>query len=329
MRFIMPSREQPKVFKAIKAGFDSLSSHVWLLLFPIALDLFFLFGKRLLISNQINSFLSSFIPPEGMTADLLATWEDLKLLLSETLNNFSLTTFLRSYPIGIPSLLSNRNLSVSPLGEYSTIEVNPSGTLLAVLGISAIGFLLGVIYLYAIRKSTNINPTKDSWQSFSKQLISLIMIPLSLIVIALVIFVPALLIISVLTALIPLLGSIGSFLFYFMVLSAGIPLIFTAHEILLYGTSFKDALKESIKVVRPTNMKSSSFLFLVLFVSYITNFLWQIPEDGSYMLLVSILGHAVVSTILWIASFHFYEDARNCVHRSIEEETLDSEQLSV
>ncbi len=325
----MPSREQPKVFKAIKAGFDSLSSHVWLLLFPIALDLFFLFGKRLLISNQINSFLSSFIPPEGMTADLLATWEDLKLLLSETLNNFSLTTFLRSYPIGIPSLLSNRNLSVSPLGEYSTIEVNPSGTLLAVLGISAIGFLLGVIYLYAIRKSTNINPTKDSWQSFSKQLISLIMIPLSLIVIALVIFVPALLIISVLTALIPLLGSIGSFLFYFMVLSAGIPLIFTAHEILLYGTSFKDALKESIKVVRPTNMKSSSFLFLVLFVSYITNFLWQIPEDGSYMLLVSILGHAVVSTILWIASFHFYEDARNCVHRSIEEETLDSEQLSV
>ena len=325
----MPSREQPKVFKAIKAGFDSLSSHVWLLLFPIALDLFFLFGKRLLISNQINSFLSSFIPPEGMTADLLATWEDLKLLLSETLKNFSLTTFLRSYPIGIPSLLSNRNLSVSPLGEYSTIEVNPSGTLLAVLGISAIGFLLGVIYLYAIRKSTNINPTKDSWQSFSKQLISLIMIPLSLIVIALVIFVPALLIISVLTALIPLLGSIGSFLFYFMVLSAGIPLIFTAHEILLYGTSFKDALKESIKVVRPTNMKSSSFLFLVLFVSYITNFLWQIPEDGSYMLLVSILGHAVVSTILWIASFHFYEDARNCVHRSIEEETLDSEQLSV
>ena len=76
-------------------------------------------------------------------------------------------------------------------------------------------------------------------------------------------------------------------------------------------------------------MKTSSFLFLVLLVSYITNFLWQIPEDGSYMLLVSILGHAVVSTILWIASFHFYEDARNCVHRSIVEETLNSEHLSV
>ena len=324
----MPSREQPKVFKAIKAGFDSLSSHVWLLLFPIALDLFFLFGKRLLISDQINSFLSNFIPPEGMTAELLATWEELKLLLSETIKNFSLTSFLRSYPIGIPSLLSNRNLSVSPLGEYSTAQVSASGTVLTVLGFSVIGFLLGVLYLYAIQKSTKTNQTKDTWQSFSKQLLTLILIPLVLIVIALVIFVPVLVIISVLTAIIPLLGSIGSFLFYIFVLSAGIPLIFTAHEILLYGTSFKDAIKESIKVVRPTNMKTSSFLFLVLLVSYITNFLWQIPEDGSYMLLVSILGHAVVSTILWIASFHFYEDARNCVHQSIEE-TLDSEQLSV
>jgi len=325
----MPAREQPKVFKAIKAGFDSLSSHVWLLLFPIALDLFFLFGKRLLISDQINSFLSSFIPPEGMTTELLATWEDLKLLLSETINNFSLTSFLRSYPIGIPSLFSNRNFSVSPLGEYNTVQVSSIGTVLAVLGFSVVGFLLGVLYLYGVRNSTNINLTKVTWQSFSKQLLSLILIPLVLIVIALVIFVPALLIIAVLTIILPLLGSIGSFLLYFLVLSAGIPLIFTAHEILLYGINFQDAIKESIKVVRPTNMKTSSFLFFAFLVSYITNLLWQIPEDGSYMLIVSILGHAVISTILWIASFHFYEDARNCVHRSIVEETLNSEHLSV
>ena len=326
----MPSREQPKVFKAIKAGFDSLSSQVWLLLFPIALDLFFLFGKRWLISDQINSFLSNFIPPEGMTGELLATWEDLKLLLSETIKNFSLTSFLRSFPIGVPSLLSNRNLSVSPLGEYSTVQVSTEiGVMLTVIGFYVIGFLLGVLYLYVVRKSTKINQAKETWQSFSKQLFSLILIPLVLVVIALVIFVPALIIISVLTAILPLLGSIGSFLFYLLILSAGIPLIFTAHEILLYGTSFKDAIKESIKVVRPTNMKTSSFLFLVFLVSYITNLLWQIPEDGSYMLLISILGHAVVSTILWIASFHFYEDARNCVHRSIEKETLYSDQLSV
>ena len=324
----MPSREQPKVFQAIKAGFESLSSYVWLLLFPIALDLFYLFGKRLLISDQINSFLSSFIPPEGMTAEFLATWEDLKLLLTETINNFSLTSFLRTFPIGIPSLFSNRNFSVSPLGEYSTAQVSASGTFLTILGFSVIGFLLGILYLYAIRKSTRINQTKDTWNSFSKQLLSLILIPLVLIVIALVIFVPALIIISVLTVMIPLLGSIVTFLFSFIILSASLPLIFTAHEILLYGTSFTDAIKESIKVVRPTNMKTSTFLFLVFLVSYFTNFLWQIPEDGSYMLLVSVLGHAVVSTILWIASFHFYEDARICVHRSLEE-SLNSEQLSV
>lgn len=328
MKLVMPAREQPKVFKAIKAGFDNLSSHVWLLLFPIALDLFFLFGKRLLISDQINLFLSSFTPPEGMTGDLLATWEELKILLSESIKNFSLTSFLRSFPIGIPSLLSYRNLSVSPLGEYNTTQVNASGTVLIVLGFSMIGFLLGVLYLFAIRKSTKINLTKDSWFSFSKQLLSLVLIPLALIAIAFVIFIPALAIISVLTAIFPPLGSIGSFLFYFLVLSAGIPIIFTAHEILLYGTSFKDAIKESVKVVRPTNMRTSSFLFLVFLVSYFTNLLWRIPEDGSYMLLISILGHAVISTILWVASFHFYVDAKNCVHQSIEE-TLNSEQLSV
>jgi hypothetical protein len=122
--------------------------------------------------------------------------------------------------------------------------------------------------------------------------------------------------ISIFSAILPILGSLGYFLLSLGVISALIPLFFTAHEILLTGSSFVIAAKNSIRTVRPTNGKTSIFLMIAFVATYATNFLWQIPKQDSWMLIIAILGHALVTTIFYVASFHFYIDARNCVRES-------------
>ena len=76
MRFVIPAKKQPKVFDAIKAGYDTVSGNVYLLLFPIVLDLFFLFGKRLLVANQLERKISEVTLPTSTKTEVIKTWEE-------------------------------------------------------------------------------------------------------------------------------------------------------------------------------------------------------------------------------------------------------------
>jgi len=42
MKLMLPFQKQPKIFAAFKAGYDTVSKHLYLVLFPIILDLFLL-----------------------------------------------------------------------------------------------------------------------------------------------------------------------------------------------------------------------------------------------------------------------------------------------
>ncbi|NLC29212.1 MAG: hypothetical protein GX773_02020, partial [Chloroflexi bacterium] len=77
MRFAIPAKKQPKVFNAIKAGFDTLSTHAYLLLFPILLDIYFLFGKRLLITVQVEEMIEAVVLPPETTVEMLNSWQEL------------------------------------------------------------------------------------------------------------------------------------------------------------------------------------------------------------------------------------------------------------
>lgn len=330
MRFVLPAKKQPKVLDALKAGYVTLSTHLYLLLFPIALDLFFLFGKRLLITNQIDTMINDITLPASASTEVLKTWEELSASVIELFKNFSLTAFLRSFPIGVPSLLAYRPMAVNPLGDFSKIQVESFSTMaLYILGFSLIGFLLGAIFFSGIRYSIHEGTSDFSPERLPHTLLSLFILPVAIVAVGIFILTPALFLISVLNSLSPFLGTLGYFLLSIGLISTGIPLFFAAHDILLSGNNFINAARESIQTVRPTNGKTSIFLMLAYTVTYATNFLWQIPKDDSWMLIVSILGHSLVTTILLAASFHFYIDARNCVQESLITETPVNEHTSV
>jgi len=82
--------------------------------------------------------------------------------------------------------------------------------------------------------------------------------------------------------------------------------------------TFTQALLTSFRTVRLTNAKSTTFLFLAILLSYLTDMLWRIPPADSWMLLISVFGHALISIIILAASFHFIIDARNSVREFTE-----------
>ena len=317
MRIVQPIHKQPNIIHAFKASIDTVSRHIYLLLFPILLDIFFLFGKRLLIFDQFESALNSFTFPSSASPEVISAWQEMTASALSLIRNFSLTAFLRSFPIGVPSLLAFRSLAENPLGTFASVQVTDGGNAFAYLLIfSLIGFIYGALFLMLISSSVSNQSFISKKGHILGNLRSLFLIPLSSIVIFLLIITPALILISVLSTLVPLLGSVGFFFLSIFLISMLIPMLFTPHEIALSDTPFFKSIRNSIKTVRPTNLKSSLFFFSVYLITYVTGFLWQIPPDNSWMLLISIIGHALVTTLLYVASFHFYVDARQCVINS-------------
>ena len=59
----------PSLIKALMAGFDAITNHLGLILFPIALDLLLWFGPHVSVMNLLKSYLDQVtIDPRGVDA---------------------------------------------------------------------------------------------------------------------------------------------------------------------------------------------------------------------------------------------------------------------
>ena len=325
MKLMLPFQKQPKIFAAFKAGFDTVSKHLYLLFFPIILDLFLLFGFRITIVELMQDVIQKLILPPSATPDLVASWETVKIQSVEFFRYFSLTSFLRTFPVGIPSLFSVTDFERNPIGTYQFIQLQqPGSAFLVILGMSLIGLFFAFFFYRSIARaiSTQSVPTESILDK--KSMISWIMIPTVFFTFTLVVIFPAVLIISLIGAILPIFTSIGYFLLTIGIITLITPMLFTPHFIFLENMTFKQALLTSFRTVRLTNAKGTTFLFIAIVVSYLTNMLWRIPSDDSWMLLVSVFGHALISTVILVASFHFILDARKSVREFIENQMSDT-----
>jgi hypothetical protein len=61
-------------------------------------------------------------------------------------------------------------------------------------------------------------------------------------------------------------------------------------------------------MARFTLPTSGLFVLSIFLLSTGLNYLWSVPTDDSWMLLVGIAGHAFITTALLAASFVYYRD---------------------
>jgi len=319
MKVMLPFEKQPKIFAAFRAGYETASKHLYLILFPIVLDLFLLFGFRITIVELMQDVIQRFVLPPSATADLVASWEVLKSQSLEFFRYFSLTAFLRSFPVGIPSLLSVASFERNPLGEYQFIHLREPGTIvLVILAASLIGLFFAYLLFRLTARATTIQSGPPESILESRSLVSWLLIPIVSIIFAFLVVLPAMLMISLIGALLPIFTSIGYFFLTVAIISLLLPVFFTPHLIILEKLTLPQALAASFRTVRITNAKSTNFLFLAILVSYLTNMLWRIPSEDSWMLLIGIFGHALISIVILAASFHYIINARKNVREFTE-----------
>lgn len=314
MKLMLPFQKQPKIITAFKSGYDTVSKHLYLALFPIVLDLFLLFGFRITIAELMQKSINLFTLPPSATPELASSWEALKTQSIEFFRYFSLTSFLRSFPVGVPSLFSVAAFERNPLGEYAFINLQQPGAIFGViLGMSFVGLVLAYFLYQLTARATSPETFSTETILQPRSMISWLLLPIVSIIIIIAVIFPAMLLISLIGALIPILTSIGYFLLTVTLITLILPIIFTPHLIIIEKMSFPQALLNSFRSVRLTNAKSTTFLFLAILVSYLTNMLWRIPAEDSWMLMVGVVGHALISTIILAASFHFILDMRKSV----------------
>jgi len=304
--------EPPNVIKSIRNGFDAITKHLILLLFPVGLDLVLWFGPHLQIKSLIEGLIvemnnvSELMPADF--GEVMEAGQEIWIVGAERIN---LLIGLRSLPVGIFSLFTGILPVENPLGTPMFWDVTSlSAAVLIVLFVFLIGLMLGGLYFSAVRQAALYDELKwrgifQDWPRVSLQsgILSLIWIIFFLAILGvgscaatgITIFS-----VSLGQMVIILFGVISFWLIF--------PLIFSPHGIYSKGQKAWKSLLSSIRLTNLTFLKTSLFILLVLLLNQGLNMLWQVPPENSWLMLISVIGHAFVTTGMLSASFVYYQD---------------------
>ncbi len=304
--------EPPNVIKSIRNGFDAITKHLILLLFPVGLDLVLWFGPHLQIKSLIEGLIvemnnvSELMPADF--GEVMEAGQEIWMVGAERIN---LLIGLRSLPVGIFSLFTGILPVENPLGTPMFWDVtNLSAAVLIVLLVFLVGLMLGGLYFSAVRQAALYDELKwrgifQDWPRVSLQsgILSLIWI----------IFFTAILVVGScaatgITIFSVSLGQMVIILFGVISFWLIFPLIFSPHGIYSKGQKAWKSLLSSIRLTNLTFLKTSLFILLVLLLNQGLNMLWQVPPENSWLMLISVIGHAFVTTGMLSASFVYYQD---------------------
>ena len=304
-RFVLP--KQPNVFSALAAGFKTLGNHLYLLIFPLALDLFLLFAPRYTVSSLVTSFLAQLNPLAEGSEELKQLWAELSASLSTFFQSYSLSSALRSYPLGVPSLLSSRVFMENPYGKLPEIALSTGGNaLIFLLLFGIVGAILGALNFYVCSLPIYKEAGKQDAKTKLKPIASLLLLPVLFWAALITIAIPVSLVVSGLSMLHPFLGLLAYFFAAMALISMFLPAIFAPHAVLMLNLNLWQSIRASMRLMRPYYSATSLFVILAVLVSYLTNLLWQSPGTDSPMIYIGIFGHALVSSALLIASIHYF-----------------------
>lgn len=294
------------VIKSVAAGFDKIAAQPLLLIPPILLDIFLWFGPRLTIPSVFEQLVKFLITPAGAEEVIVEQLRSSFLELGTRVNLFST---LSIYPAGISTLMAGRRPIASPVGEGSTFPLtNPFLIIGSLVLIMAIGQGIGAQFHRWIARQ--VAPNEELIEQWNASIKAILLAGLVFSLAFLILFGFSL--VAVLASLLlPLFGFMVAFLGFSFILWAFIYLIFTPHGIILYRLGIVRAMMESTTLVRWNVLPVVGYLGLAYVITYLTNIVWAMPDEGSWFSLLAVVGHAFVSATLLAGSYAFYQDRRS------------------
>jgi hypothetical protein len=185
---------------------------------------------------------------------------------------------------------------------------------LALIGLSLAGLVFTTFYYGSIAQALRVSQAPDGADGqglggflgfFGPALLKLLGLVLLFCFMLLMIWLPAMPF-ALLAALFSGLLAVAVLMTGFVLLA--VYLAFAIHGILLNRRPLLRAVAESMRLVQ-RNLGSTVALFVTVYlVRAIAASLWRMADSGTWLTLLSIAGHAFISTALIVATFIFYRD---------------------
>ncbi len=304
----------PSLMASLLAGFDAVTTHLGLILFPIALDLFLWLGPHVGMRAVIQSFAQRMTTVQGLntpdTAQILKANQQMWQFIGDRLN---LVFALRSYPVGIPSLMSARMPLETPAPLVPAVfefnSVLPALGLWLLLGL--IGLALGSLYFGAVAYSVNpsINQKFSFLLNWPRASVQVFLLTLFIGMLLIAVSIPASCIIFALALGSSTLGSIGLLLYGGAVLWLLFPLVFSPHGIFVYQDNVMASMRKGVRLVRMTLPSTGMLVLAIFIISNGMDLLWSSPAENSWLALIGIIGHGFITTGLLASTFIYYRKA--------------------
>lgn len=300
----------PNPIASLLAGFDTITNHLVLVLFPIALDLLLWlgphFGIRQLV-EQIIAAIRQFPEISGATAP--ASFQTNLELMQVFGERFNLVSFLRSYPIGIPSLMSGLLPVEIPGGAPTTLQVQSfSGLILGWLVFTLIGLALGTFFFTLISQAALDG--KLSWanalREWPRSMAQVVLVALILVMLIIAVSIPSFCAISLFALGGLALGQFAMFILLGFLIWLLFPLVFSTHGIFVLRQRAFESMLGSVRLTRMTMPGTGLFLVSVVVIAEGLDLVWRLPNNNSWLATIGISGHAFITTGLIASSFVYF-----------------------
>ena len=252
--------------------------------------------------NEVSALLS---PDFG---EMVEAGQEIWMIAAERINLF---ITLRSFPVGIFSLLASILPIENPIGGPIFWDIPQLSTAVIIsLALFLTGIALGGLYFSSVRQAALFDEVK--WRTILREWprisIQSFLLSLMWFILFLGILVLGSCIATGITFFSVTLGQLVIILFGIVSFWLIFPLFFSPHGIFSQGQKAWKSMLQSIRLTNITFFKSGLFIMLAILVNQGLNIVWQVPPENSWLMMISIIGHAFVTTGMLAASFVYYQE---------------------
>jgi hypothetical protein len=310
------AQDRPLVgaIEALTVGFDRVRKQPWLMIIPLALDLFLWIGPRLEAQPLYAQFETNL---KGISADLNADGQsyvqDVRQALQDFLGQFNLFSWLSVGVVGVPAVNTTVDASAPLVTGTAPVKmpIADVGTYLIVaIVLSAAGLVLGGLFWATLTvpqraESFNLNVWLRDGLKVGGQLLVLAVLA---IIVALVLMFPVSILITLVSAINLGLASFLPALLITALIWAVFYLAFTVHGLALYRLPLARAVRISALIARIYFAPTLGLAALSIVIYMGLGMIWQQIAPDSWLRLIAMAGNAFIATSLASASLIYYQN---------------------
>jgi hypothetical protein len=218
---------------------------------------------------------------------------------------------MRSLPVGIFSLFTSILPIKHPLGIPHFQDItNFNSALLICIVFFLSGLVLGGLYFSSVRQAALFDEVK--WRVIIREWPRVSIQSFQLSVFWVIFFLGVLIVGSCIATGVSLVsvsfGQVVILLFGIVSFWLVFPLFFSPHGIYSTGDKAWKSILTSIRLTNITFFKTGLFILVAILINQGLNMIWQIPPEDSWLMVISVIGHAFVTTGMLAASFVYYQE---------------------